>query len=77
MSSKSLSSLIFPGQRTAIMRKLGAVLARFARAEAGATMVEYGVMVALIVAVCFVIVTTVGTQAQGLFSTVSAAWTAA
>jgi Flp pilus assembly pilin Flp len=66
----------------AIMRKLGVVLARFARVETGAvetgaTMVEYGVMVALIVAVCFVIVTTVGTQAQGLFSTVSAAWTAA
>ena len=77
MSIRTLSSLFFPEQRTAIMGKLGRVLARFARAETGATMVEYSVMVALIVAVCFVIVTTVGTQTQGLFSTVSAAWTAA
>lgn len=77
MTPSTLSSLFLPEQRTAIMRKLGVVLAQFARAETGATMVEYGVMVALIAAVCFVIVTTVGTQAQGLFSTVSAAWTAA
>ena len=77
MMIRTPSSLFFPEPRMTIMRKLGVVLARFARAETGATMVEYGVMVALIVAVCFVIVTTVGTQAQGLFSTVSAAWTAA
>ncbi len=41
--------------------------------EEGATMVEYGVMVALIAAVCVAIVTTLGTQVQTAFTTVSGA----
>ena len=39
--------------------------------EEGATLVEYGLIVALIAAVCVVIVTTLGTQVQGAFQTVS------
>jgi pilus assembly protein Flp/PilA len=77
MKTRAVSSLFFPEQRTAIMRKLGVVVARFARAETGATMVEYGVMVALIATVCFVIVATMGTTVQGLFTTVASAWAAA
>ncbi len=41
--------------------------------EEGATMVEYGVMVALIAAVCVAIVTTLGTQVRTAFTTVSSA----
>ncbi len=41
--------------------------------EKGATMVEYGVMVALIAAICVAIVGTLGTQVRDAFTTVSAA----
>jgi pilus assembly protein Flp/PilA len=43
------------------------------RKQEGATMVEYGVMVALIAAVCVGIVGTLGGQVQTAFNTVSAA----
>ncbi|MGZ3499301.1 MAG: Flp family type IVb pilin [Vulcanimicrobiaceae bacterium] len=40
------------------------------RDEDGATMVEYGLMVALIAVVCIVAVTAIGTNLSTLFSTV-------
>lgn len=46
---------------------------RFLREEEGATMVEYGLMLALIAAVCIGIVTTLGTSIQSMFQDVSAA----
>jgi pilus assembly protein Flp/PilA len=39
--------------------------------EEGATMVEYALMVALIAVVCIAVVTSLGTGAQGKFSTAS------
>ncbi|HEX6966775.1 MAG TPA: Flp family type IVb pilin [Gemmatimonadaceae bacterium] len=47
----------------------------FAREDDGATMTEYGIMLALIAAVCIVIVTTLGTQVKAAFTTVSDAIT--
>lgn len=44
---------------------------RFFAEEEGATMVEYGIMVALIAAVCVVIITTLGGQVNNAFNTVS------
>lgn len=41
------------------------------RKERGATMVEYGIMVALIAAVCIVIITTLGSKVNDAFTTVS------
>jgi len=41
------------------------------RSETGATAVEYGLLVALIAAVIIVIVTTLGTQINAAFTTVS------
>ena len=41
--------------------------------EEGATMVEYGIMVSLIAAICVGVVTILGTQVQTAFNTVSAA----
>lgn len=38
----------------------------------GATMVEYGIMLALIAAVCFGIITTLGGQIQAAFANASA-----
>jgi len=61
----------------AIVRKVTGETRRFLRDDSGATMVEYSVMVALIAAVCVLAISVVGNQTQGLFSTVSAAWTAA
>lgn len=40
--------------------------------EQGATMVEYGVMVALIAAVCIAVVSTLGKNVSNAFSTVNA-----
>jgi pilus assembly protein Flp/PilA len=45
---------------------------RFLRAEDGPTAVEYAVMLALIVVVCLVAITSVGTQASSTFSNVAA-----
>jgi pilus assembly protein Flp/PilA len=41
------------------------------RKEEGATMVEYGLMLALIAVVCLGAVTLVGTKAQGIFTTIA------
>lgn len=41
------------------------------RDERGATMVEYGIMVALIAAVCIVLVTTLGQDVSNAFSSVN------
>jgi pilus assembly protein Flp/PilA len=48
-------------------------LKRLATGEDGATMVEYGLMVALIAAVLVGIVTTLGTNIKAAFTTVSTA----
>ncbi len=42
------------------------------RDELGATMVEYGIMVALIAAVCIIIVGTLGQNVSNTFSSVNA-----
>jgi pilus assembly protein Flp/PilA len=42
------------------------------RKEEGATMVEYGLMLALIAVVCLVAVTTVGTGANTIFTNIAA-----
>jgi pilus assembly protein Flp/PilA len=49
------------------------LLKSFCKGEEGATMVEYGLMVALIAAVCVTTVTTLGKNISGLFTTISAA----
>jgi len=41
--------------------------------DSGATMVEYGIMVALIAAVCIVLISTLGSKVSGAFSTVNSA----
>jgi len=49
------------------LRKIGA----FYRDEEGATAVEYGMIVALIAAVCVAIIGTLGGQIQTAFQTIS------
>lgn len=55
------------------MSQLANLVRSFVKEEDGATMVEYGVMVALIAAVCVVIVTALGGQVSTAFQTVSTA----
>ncbi|MHB8144407.1 MAG: Flp family type IVb pilin [Vulcanimicrobiaceae bacterium] len=43
------------------------------RDDAGATMVEYGILVALIAAVCIVIISTLGGQVSSAFNGISGA----
>jgi pilus assembly protein Flp/PilA len=51
-----------------VMKKL---LSRLTRQEEGATMVEYGLLVALIACACIVAVTLVGTDLAAMFNAVA------
>jgi pilus assembly protein Flp/PilA len=53
------------------MKKLADSFRAFITDEDGATMVEYGLMLALIAAVCIVAVALVGTSASSMFTTVA------
>ena len=55
------------------MKELWAGIKSFMRDEEGATAVEYGVMIALIIAVCIVVITVLGRQINNAFSAVNAA----
>jgi len=46
------------------------LIKRFVKEEEGATMVEYGVMVALIAAVCIVVVAAIGVKIDAAFDVV-------
>jgi pilus assembly protein Flp/PilA len=48
------------------------MIAQILQDEAGATLDDYGVMVALIAAVCIAVVTTLGQNVSNAFSTVNA-----
>jgi pilus assembly protein Flp/PilA len=54
------------------MRRVALALQRFLRAEDGPTAVEYAVMLALIIVVCLVAISSVGSQASATFSNVAA-----
>lgn len=54
------------------MTAMTSLISRILRDEEGATMVEYGIMVALIAAVCIGIVTTLGQSVSNAFSNVNA-----
>ncbi|HEV3260027.1 MAG TPA: Flp family type IVb pilin [Gemmataceae bacterium] len=53
------------------MRKLGQHAVDFLKREDGPTAVEYAVMLALIIVVCLVAITALGTNANKTFTTVS------
>jgi pilus assembly protein Flp/PilA len=53
------------------VRRLTSAAWNFVHDETGASMVEYGLMVALIAAACVVAVTALGTALSGQFTTVS------
>jgi pilus assembly protein Flp/PilA len=53
------------------MRKLMESVVNFVKAEDGPTAVEYAVMLALIIVVCLVAITALGTNANATFTKVS------
>ena len=53
------------------MKNLAQRVRRFLKSEDGPTAVEYAVMLALIVVVCLVAITSLGTQANTTFSNVA------
>jgi pilus assembly protein Flp/PilA len=53
------------------MQKILTHAKRFIRDDEGATMVEYGLMVALIAVVCIAAVTLIGTRLNTAFSTIA------
>jgi pilus assembly protein Flp/PilA len=54
------------------MRKLGQHVVEFLKREDGPTAVEYAVMLALIIVVCLIAITALGTNANKTFGEVSA-----
>ena len=54
------------------MKTLMLKVRRFLAAEDGPTAVEYAVMLALIIVVCLVAITSLGSNANGTFSNVAA-----
>lgn len=59
------------------MSELHAATRAFLDDERGATMVEYGIMLVFIAAVCILIITTLGGQTNSLFTSLNTAWSAA
>ena len=55
------------------MFKLSLSVRKFFALEEGATMVEYGLMVALIAVVCLTAVSLLGTSIKGIFEQIAAA----
>ena len=53
------------------MQKIALSLRKLFVREDGATMVEYGLMVALIAVVCIAAVTLLGTQIQAVFTSIA------
>jgi len=53
------------------MSKLMTAVKKFVKGEEGASMVEYGLLLALIAIVCIVAVGAIGTSASKLFNTVA------
>jgi pilus assembly protein Flp/PilA len=64
-------SLLPISERTKNMRTFGQQIANFIKAEDGPTAVEYAVMLALIIVVCLVAITALGTNANATFTKVS------
>jgi pilus assembly protein Flp/PilA len=54
------------------MKTLAQQVRRFLKSEDGPTAVEYAVMLALIIVVCLVAISAVGSQASATFSNVAA-----
>ena len=50
------------------------LLRRVAADEGGATMVEYAILLALIAAVCIIVITVTGQTTQRQFSSFNASW---
>jgi pilus assembly protein Flp/PilA len=59
------------------MKKLTGGFRSFIKDEDGATMVEYGIMIALIAAICVAAIATLGTKVLAAFTTTNTALTAA
>ena len=55
------------------MTKFTLPIRKFLTREQGATMVEYGLMVALIAVVCLLAVTALGVNVKGVFTQIAAA----
>jgi pilus assembly protein Flp/PilA len=54
-----------------MLDRISASLVKFLKSEDGPTAVEYAVMLALIIVVCLVAITALGTNANATFTTVS------
>jgi pilus assembly protein Flp/PilA len=71
LGSSSHAPIVFHSKKgKTSMRQLGQFMVEFLKAEDGPTAVEYAVMLALIIVVCLVAITALGTSANATFGTV-------
>lgn len=59
------------GAKEIIMKRFTTTMRKFVNQEDGATMVEYGLMVALIAVVCLIAVTALGVNVAAIFQDVA------
>lgn len=70
-STHESKAILFSGVVLMLMSVLSKVAARFVRDQRGATMVEYGLLVALIAVVVLTAVGALGTTITGMFTSVN------
>src|SRR4029077_2342380 len=68
-SSATLLTYSFDGEKS--MTKLRTAAAKFVRSEEGASLAEYGLLLALIAVVCIAGMTLLGTQINAMFQSLS------
>ena len=71
--STAYGTSYFPWQRKKIVRTFAQEALEFLKADDGPTAVEYAVMLALIIVVCLVAITALGTNANATFTQVEGA----
>jgi pilus assembly protein Flp/PilA len=73
MNKWAIVDVSLVSERKIPMSKLGQFVVEFLKAEDGPTAVEYAVMLALIIVVCLVAITALGTSANKTFGQVAGA----
>jgi pilus assembly protein Flp/PilA len=67
------ASFVLHAKELSMLHRLGDKIVAFFKEEEGPTAVEYAVMLALIIVVCLVAITSIGTSTNATFTSVSSA----
>src|SRR5437016_3214630 len=70
---RAVTTFSGPERKSAMLPRISKTVVEFLKHEDGPTAVEYAVMLALIIVVCIAAITSLGTNANATFNTVSGA----